>query len=217
MSERIALFDFDGTLCGGDSILPFLCRCIRQGEAPAGQLLKAACGFLGYRLNPEKVLRAKECTLSFLKGRTRADCDRLADAFLADYLPRRLLPGMKETMAGLKDSGWRIVIVSASPDIYMHRLPRFLPAEDVLATRCVFDEEGRFTGRVEENCKGGRKPERVSRWLAARGLRREDAELWAWGDSPSDLPMLRMADKAFLVRPGKTLRQALPEAETVSF
>ena len=217
MSERIALFDFDGTLCRGDSILPYLRFCIRTGEAPAAQLFRAAYGFLGYRLHPSRILRAKEATLSFLKGRTRAECDRLADAFLADYLPRRFLPGMRETLERLRDDGWRILIVSASPSVYMDRLTAFLPVEDVISTRCAFDGEGRFTGRVEANCKGDAKPERVLEWLAAHGLDRSEVTLQAWGDSPSDLPMLRMADEAYLVRPGKKLRQAMPEAKAVLF
>ena len=42
----VAAFDFDGTLCPGDSIVPFLRFCIQEGLAGKAQFFRAARGFL---------------------------------------------------------------------------------------------------------------------------------------------------------------------------
>ena len=41
-----ALFDFDGTLCRGDSILPYLTFAVGRKAAPVGQLGRALSGYL---------------------------------------------------------------------------------------------------------------------------------------------------------------------------
>lgn len=76
-----AFFDFDNTLCKGDSILPFVLWCVRTGRAPASILGKAFCGYVKQRLHPEMVSIAKMEALSFLKGKPKAEIDEIARGF----------------------------------------------------------------------------------------------------------------------------------------
>ena len=58
--------------------------------------------------------------------------------------------------------------------------------------------DGLLTGRLEgANCRGPEKARRVRALLAERGL--DDAELWAYGDSPDDEPLLDYADHGIRV------------------
>ena len=208
--KRAALFDFDGTLCPGDSIVPFLRYCVREGAAPAGQWLRAVRGYLRQRRDPSQTVRAKEETLSFIAGRGTGEMDALARHFLE----QAILPRIDETvMAELEDlrrDGVRIVILSASPDIYMRLLPEYLPVDQVIATRCE-TADGRYTGKIGANCKG---EEKVARWRQANAENGYEV-CRAYGDSPSDLPMLRLAAEPVWVNAGRRTRELLPGARVL--
>ena len=92
-----AFFDFDDTLCPGDSILPYLLFCIHRGVAPRRQLLKAAVGFIKWKLNPAHASASKETSLSFIRGRRVDEMDKLArDFFREKLLPRCYPDGLAE-------------------------------------------------------------------------------------------------------------------------
>lgn len=170
MTQGIAFFDFDDTLARGDSILPFLLYCIRRGIAPRRQLVKAAGAFLYWKLRPSRASRAKSATLSFLKGRSADEMLDVARAFFRDeYLPRFYQDGLTELWS-LRSQGMKLVVVSASPDVYMRALPEFMPLDAVLSTRCEVGGDGRYTGQVGENCKGEEKVRRIKQYLKENGF-----------------------------------------------
>lgn len=209
-----AFFDFDDTLAKGDSILPYLLFCIRRGYAPWTQVFKAAWGFIGWKLNPNRASVAKEATLSFIKGRSIAEMDELARAFFRDAQSRRFFKHGQDELQQLHAKGVKIVIVSASADVYMRVLPEFLPVDAVLSTTCEV-KEGRYTGHVGANCKGDEKPRRIAAWLTQQGLSIDKAASAGYGDSPSDAPMLLLTGTPTLVNPKKKLVSRLPEGRTV--
>lgn len=212
MMERkaLALFDFDGTLWPGDSILPYLLFARQKGVAPTGQLLRALGGYLVQAVDSSRTVWAKEQALSFIRGRSREEMDELARAFFREVLCRRFFIEGKAELERLKSQGKTILIVSASPDVYMRVLPAFLPVDEVIATQCVTDEHGAYTGALEANCKGAAKPELIRRFLAERGWEMDADASCAYGDSPSDRFMLQMTAHPVLVNPKDKARRACP-------
>ena len=209
-----ALFDFDNTLCRGDSIVPFLLFAVKRGLAPRRQLLRAAAGYAAQAFCPARTRRSQEIALSFIKGRTQEEMDELARAFFRKVITPRLYPAGVDAIWQAREAGQRVVIVSASADVYMRVLPEFLPVDAVLATRCDA-QDGRYTGRVGENCKGEEKVRRLETALAEMGLTIARNASCAYGDSLSDAPMLRLAGTQTLVNPSAALRRALPSAAAV--
>ena len=130
----LALFDFDDTLARGDSILPYLLYCVRRGAAPKRQLLRAVCGYLRFLIQPSDASCAKEWTLSFIRGKTVEDMDALAREFFRDVYIRHFFQEGIQELWRLREEGYRILVVSASADVYMRVLPEFLPLDAVLAT-----------------------------------------------------------------------------------
>ena len=211
MEERAALFDFDGTLCPGDSIVPWLRFCIREGAAPAWQWLPAAAGYLRQLLQPGRVVSAKESTLSFIRGRSRDSFLPLASRFMAGQIAPRIPAAARRLVEELHASGLKIAVISASPDLYMRCLPEILPVDCLIATTCETDGQGLYTGRISSNCRGGEKALRWQAWNQARGWR----AVRAYGDSIRDLPMLSLAEVPVLVNPDAALRKALPGAQVL--
>jgi len=210
---KFAFFDFDDTLAKGDSILPYLNFCIREGLAPRSLLLKAGFAYLKWRINPNCVARVKETSLAFIKGRTQEEMDAVSRRFFQDYMQTNLYADGFQELQRLKQQGYTIVVVSASADVYMRILPEFLPVDEVISTACQTDASGCYTGKLEQNCKGEEKVKQIHAWLAAHGLEADWAQCRGYGDSPSDAPMLRQTGHPVLVNPKKKLAALLPEAE----
>lgn len=93
MSTPLAVFDFDNTLTTQDSIVPYLLYCRRKGLCGWGHLLRSGFAWLGQKLDPSRVVSAKNVSLSFLKGMTEAALDELAQGFFDQVMRRKLLPG----------------------------------------------------------------------------------------------------------------------------
>lgn len=216
-TKAFAFFDFDGTLCKGDSIMPFLLYAVKHGIAPKRQIWSALCGYLRQKLDASKVVQAKEATLSFIRGRPMQEMDAFASRFIQDMLvPDFFVEGLS-ALQELRKQGVYIVIVSASPDVYMRMLPSFLPIDAVIATPCEIGPDGSYTGHITCNCKGDMKPKLIEQWLQKQGWSIDQAASSAYGDSLSDAPMLRMTGRPVMVNPKAKLKQAMPNAELVSW
>ena len=206
MSGRVvAAFDLDGTLTRRDTLLPFLlkaCGPAATYRAVLGVsllLVRALAG--GARRDV-----AKEALLvRLLAGRPVEPLAEVAEAFADDVMPM-LRPEMIERVAEHRRAGHELVIVSASPELYVAPLGRRLGFDAVLGTRLETDAEGRLTGRLlGPNCRGEEKAVRLREWLGEEGT----AEIWAYGDSRGDREMLALARTGIRVhrrrpwRPGR--------------
>lgn len=209
-----AFFDFDDTLAKGDSIFPFLLYAIKRGYAPKWQLFKAAAGFLRWKIQPSSGRAVKEWTLSFIKGRTVEEMDELSRDFFREVQQKAFFEDAAPEIFSLREKGVKIVVVSASSDLYMKILPEFLPVDAVISTTCeVID--GKYTGKIGKNCKGEEKVQRIQSWLKPLGLSIDKERSAGYGDSPSDAPMLLLTSAPTLVNPKRKLIKALPAGRIV--
>ena len=205
-----AFFDFDDTLANGDSIFPFLLYCIKRGIAPKHQLFKAAAGFLRWKIQPSSGRAVKEWSLSYIKDRTVEEMDSIARDFFRDVQQKAFFADAAPELFRLREQGVKIVIVSASSDLYMKVLPEFLPVDAVISTVCE-TRDGRYTGKIGKNCKGEEKVRRIEAWLKEQGLSIDKEHSAGYGDSPSDAPMLLLTASPNLVNPKRKLVQNVPQ------
>ncbi|HZU78863.1 MAG TPA: HAD-IB family hydrolase [Acidimicrobiales bacterium] len=185
----VAAFDFDGTLTRGGSVWPFLVqvcgmwRTIVAGLSIAPMLAVAA--FVGGRFADD----AKEA----LFRRTLGGLDAGALEQVGDEFGRRHLAAERraDVMARLdqhRRQGHRIVIVSASPELYVRPAGTELGVDAVLATRLAVDDDGKLTGNYDGgNCRSDEKLRRLRQWAEENA---PGAELWAYGNSAGDQRML---------------------------
>jgi phosphatidylglycerophosphatase C len=194
----VAAFDFDGTLSRRDTFLPFLQRVC------GAQRLYTALARSGPALSRVAVGRAdrdavKDALLvRLLAGHPAAALTEAGHAY-AGFLRRsdRLRPDTLTRAMQHLERGHRVVVVSASPSVYLEPLAAELGFAGVLATRLEIDAEGRVTGRmVGGNCRGPEKVARLEAWL--NGSR---PPLYAYGNSSGDRELLARADVGIMVRP----------------
>ena len=196
-TRTVAAFDFDGTLTRRDTLLPFLARGLGWPTFLLA-LLHCAPWLAGYALRRVRNDVAKQrLMLATLKGKTTLQMQDWTTRWLTHDFPGQLREQALARLAWHQAQGHCCVMVSASPDIYLEQVARQMGFDGLICTAMQI-ENGKLTGRMATpNCHGAQKVLRLQSWLAARFSAVEDLELYAYGDTPGDKPMLRMASHAW--------------------
>jgi phosphatidylglycerophosphatase C len=197
--KRIAFFDFDGTITTRDTLLEFIRYSKGIPRFYLGFLLTSPW-LVAYKIKLISNQRAKERVLRYFFNHTPLDqFEQTCKAFAREDLPALLRPKALQEIARLKAAGATVVIVSASPENWIRDWTSSIGAE-LLATRLETtpdkknDKTYRLTGRIfRTNCHGD---EKVRRIREAYDLV-EYNEIYTYGDSGGDRPMLKLGTASF--------------------
>ena len=195
----VAAFDFDATLTRRDTVVPFLQRLAGRRSIAAGLLTRP------HRVGPaaarrdRDALRAVATELVF-RGRDVREVEAAAE----DHAAAIVAAGLRDDTVGRLDwhrgAGHRVVVVTASYEVYAIRVGELLGVDVVLGTRLEVRDR-RCTGHLDgPNCRGPEKVRRLAAWLADEGLSLDTVTLWAYGDSSGDRELLGVADHPHWVR-----------------
>ena len=209
--KALALFDFDGTMLPGDSIVAYVGYARKKGLLSLFGYLKTWSAAMAYLMKRISAEESKTRALAFrqaLGEKERAELDR---AFVREALLPGIYPQAREALEKHRREGKITLLVTASTDNYMRYVSEALGFDGLLASN--LDDQGRVNG----NCKGEEKVKRVREWLAARNILPDFSSSFAYGDSKSDLPMLRLCGHPVQVNPKKKLKKAAPEMDTVTW
>jgi phosphatidylglycerophosphatase C len=202
--RTVAAFDFDGTLTRRDTLVPFLMR-VRGRGAVAGALITAAPVLLRAATGRVTRQRAKEALLiRTLNGWWLDELRPVAEEYARHVVENDLRPDRVARLRWHQEQGHEVLLVSASPELYVGPAGRLLGCTAVLASRLELDRRGRVTGRLfGDNVRGAEKERLLRDWLGDA-----PARVWAYGDTAGDAEMLAMADVGVRVRGGEKLTRA---------
>lgn len=191
--RHVAAFDFDGTLLRGDSLLPFL----RRAAGWRGLLRATIRAWWQLALLPlggSHRDRAKAALLAAaLAGQPADAVRRRAEAYSVE-LSARLRPDTRRCLEWHLNQGHEVVLVSASPSLYLEPLAQQLGIHHIIATELA-EEAGLLTGAITGvNVRGPHKARLVGEWLGEGS-----SFLYAYGDSAGDRELLARADHAVWV------------------
>jgi HAD superfamily hydrolase (TIGR01490 family) len=104
-------------------------------------------------------------------------------------------------------AGDLLAIVTATNEFVTAPIARELGVDELIAVRLARGDDGWITGEIEgvPSLREG-KVHRVQEWLAAKGLRWDDAEITFYSDSMNDLPLLERVDHPVATNPDERLR-----------
>ncbi len=107
----------------------------------------------------------------------------------------RVFPEVKKKIDSLKNEGYKIVVVTASPDIYMNYLSEKYGFDDCICT--LTEKTGEIlTGKLRrKNCNYAEKVVRIKE----SGIYRPGCYVTAFGNSKGDKEMLLLADEFYIV------------------
>ena len=132
-----------------------------------------------------------------LAGRPIDDVVAVSAAFADAHLARAVRPEVVARLTEHLDAGHVVVVVSASPALYVSRIAVALGAHGAAATELEVGPEAALTGRYEgANCRGEEKLRKVRALLESLAPSPSGAArpMYAYGNSRGDLRLLEAAD-----------------------
>lgn len=216
MQKSYALFDFDGTLIKGDSIISFCFYAVKKRLCSPLHLLKATALGALYMSHVITAEKSKQGSLSFLKGRSASEVDKIAQSFAHDVLIPRLYPQGVEEIRMHQKAGREVWLISASTAFYLEPVKKHLKLNGLIGTRMHVQEDGTYSGLIDgHNCRGVEKTLRLAEVLAATDCMVDYADSYAYGDTAGDIPMLMLCQHKTAVNPRKKLQKGLIGADGV--
>ena len=192
MSKRLALFDFDGTITNRDTLIDFIIYTHGYFGFVLGFTLMLPY-LIGYKLKIIPNYRAKERVLEyFYKGKKIEELEKRGGAYVRERLPQLLRDSAMAKIAEHKSTGDRVIVISASSDIWIKEFISQYNLEIIATKLEVID--GVLSGKIDgKNCFGVEKVNRLKEYLDVS----EYDEIVAYGDSSGDREMLAFANKGY--------------------
>ena len=196
----VAAFDLDGTLTEGGSVFPWLKSIAGRAatwRAAASLALPLAIGAIR---SSRWADNAKErLFLKLLAGRDEELIREKSRAFAIEHLEHEGRALLLARLAWHREQGHDVVLVSASPQMYVDVVTEELQASGGLGTRLAVDPRGRLTGGyLGKNCRGSEKLRRLDEWIESRDYATPPT-IYAYGNSRGDRRMLSGAMYPFNV------------------
>lgn len=200
----VALFDLDGTLTRRDTLLPFLWGFVQRHPHRALGLWRLPFALASYWRDRDRGELKSRVIRMIMRGERCGVLDAWADTYVDSLKPRnRFRPLALAVMEAHRAAGDRLVLLSASPDLYVMRIGRLLGFERTLCTELEWRAD-RLDGHLKTQNRRGEEKLRCLNWLREQypGL-----PIIAYGNSASDLDHLRQADRALLVNGNSEARR----------
>ena len=203
---RLAIFDLDGTITRHDTLVPYALGFVirkRLWRLPA--LLFVLPAVLGHALGLIDRGGLKSVFIrATLGGCRRKDLERWTAVFVRRLLAQGVFARAIDTLRGHAGAGDRLVLLSASTDLYVPAIAEALGCQEAICTGLSWDGD-RLRGTLTTP---NRRGEEKARCVTALRARYPGVESVAYGNAASDIPHLKLVDRGVLVNGSAAARRA---------
>lgn len=201
----LALFDLDGTITRRDTLLPYLGGFLWQQPGRLLLLPQALPPLGRFALGRSGRGELKAAWIRVvLGGSTRAELQDWTARFVPRLIGNGLIADALSAIEAHQRAGDHLVLLSASPDLYVPAIGRALGFDQVLCTGVGWNGEHLSGQLTTPNRRGAEK----ARCLEALRQQHEALPIVAYANGAGDLPHLALADRAVLVNGGVHTRRA---------
>jgi len=194
---QLALFDLDGTITRRDTLFPYVMAiALRHPSRLLRLLIRMPGALLRFMFGGQDRGPLKESLIvAGLAGLRREDLRLASERFTARLLRHSLHPEALARIAAHREQGDYLVLMSASPDLYVPSVARALGFNETICTHVAWDGMVLVGTLASANRRGEEKK------LCVEALRARipDCKIIGYGNSASDLPHLLACDRGFLV------------------
>ena len=204
----IAIFDLDGTITRHDTLFPLVLRILARRPWQLLRLLLVLPAVLRYAADRDRGALKQSLLRATLRGMARSELAEISGRFVRDKIARGCFRDALDTIRRHRDAGHHLVLMSASVDFYVPEFARQLGFDDVISTEVRWQND-RLDGTLSSP---NRRGEEKARCLVPLLASRRDADSFAYGNSASDLPHLKLVRHGLLVNGSLAARR---EASTL--
>jgi len=206
---RLAVFDLDGTITRRDTLGQYVCGYLARHPWRYPGLPRVLPALLRFGLGLADHGELKAAFIrSTLRGCSRSQIDAWNATFVPALLARGVFANAIERVTAHAQAGDRLVLMSASPDLYVPAIARALGFAESVCTGVRWNGD-RLDGALTTP---NRRGEAKLHCLQALRLAHPGLKTVAYGNAGSDLPHLRVADQGVLVNGDAAARRAASEA-----
>lgn len=197
--KKLAIFDIDYTITKKETLMELFKYAIKKDKKNLRFLPRAIyCGIM-YAIGIYDERKVKETFLRFIDGIKEEELAELVKEFYDERLKNILYDDALKMMKKLKNEGYDIYLISASPEFYVNEFYNIKEVDKVIGTKFGF-ENGTFVRKmVGDNCKGEEKVRRLKEVLKDGKIEVDFKESYMFSDSLSDKPLLDLVGKPYLI------------------
>lgn len=197
--EKIALFDVDFTITRKETLLQFFNFVISKDKRNLRFIPRVIfCGLM-YGINIYDEKKVKETFLKFIENVEEEDLKKLVKEYYEERLSNILYEDAIGMIKKLKSEGYKIYLISASPEFYLNEFYNIKEVDKVIGTKFLISE-GKFSRKIEgHNCKGEEKVKRLMSVLKEENIEVDFKKSYMFSDSLSDKPLLDLVGKPYLI------------------
>lgn len=204
----IAFFDLDGTITHRDTLFPLVIRQLSRRPWQLLRLLKVIPALIRFAFDQDRGALKQSLLRATLRGISRAELEQTSRAFVKRTLAHGCFHDALVAIRRHRDLGHYLVLMSASLDFYVPEFGRELGFDHVISTGAAW-QGSRFDGTLTTP---NRRGEEKARCFAELVAQRSDTHTFAYGNSDSDLPHLKLARHGLLVNGSLSARRAAAAA-----
>jgi HAD superfamily hydrolase (TIGR01490 family) len=207
-----AFFDLDKTVIAKASVVAFGTPLYREGLISRRTILRGLWGQLLYLhlgADEARIARMRASVLALTKGWEQQRVQEIVEEALESVVAPIVYAEALELIRAHRRAGRLVVIVSASPEEIVSPLARYLGVDEAIASRPEVDADGRYTGAMAFDAFGAHKVAAMVQLAGERGI--DLPASYAYSDSATDLPMLRLVGHPVVVNPDRELARVAAE------
>ncbi|OGR11074.1 MAG: hypothetical protein A2097_07710 [Desulfobacula sp. GWF2_41_7] len=193
MTNRLAIFDFDGTITRRDSFFPFLVFCFGYYQVFRVGITMLPV-LIMYKLKLISNSKAKEIVFeNFFKGMPQKDFNQLCRRYSLKKISPMVRIKALEKIIRHKTGGDKVIVISASVENWIRPWADSQGIDEVIGTTVEIKDRV-LTGKFKmPNCHGKEKVRR----LVETYKNLDSYYIFAYGDSRGDKELLAISNESF--------------------
>lgn len=197
--EKLAIFDVDYTLTRRETLVELYLFMLKSKPSLIKYAFYDLKAVFLYLFKIYDAGKAKESFISFIDGIKEEDMQIIVKDFYEKRLSRIIRKDAVDTMKKLKSEGYKIFLISASPEFYLKELYNINEVDKVIGTR-IKTQKGYYKHSIEgRNCRGKEKISRLMQVLKEENIEADFKNSYAFSDSLSDKPLFNLVGKPYLI------------------
>ena len=194
--RRLAIFDLDGTITRSDTLLRYVAGFMRRRPARLWRVSLCVLPVLQFCVTGDRGRLKGGIIRATLGGLSRADIEAWNQPFIAQLLGGGLYAEALEQVNVQRAAGAHLVLLSASPDLYVPAIAAALGFDEAICTQVRWRSDNRLHGAL---ASANRRGEEKVRCVQALLQTWQPEHSCAYGNSSADLPHMRLVSEGVYV------------------